>query len=214
LTWQALAGSQLAPLIRPFRVRIGHEVGLLSFVADVHHPAALAAAVAEVPGALFFDQKAFMDDAFGRHRREALWLVVLGLLAVVLVVVLRYRRLRPAALAVAPALLAGGFTFGALGLLGEPISLLHLVSGVLMLSMGVDYGVFLAESQSHSGGPAATLLSIVIACLSTVLAFGLLGLSENPALRAIGLTTGLGVLASLVLAPAVLLLTRPGQEAP
>ena len=39
--------------------------------------------------------------------------------------------------------------------------------------------------------------------------FGLLGLSANPALRAIGLTTGLGVLLSLVLAPTLLLLAAP-----
>ena len=214
LSWQQLADSELAPLVRPFRVHIGEEVGLLTFVSEVHDPKALAAAVQVEAGALFFDQKAFMNSALGRHRQGALWLVILGLLAVVAVVGLRYRDTRRAALAVVPALLAGGFTFGALALLGEPLHLLHLVSGVLMLSMGVDYGVFLAEGLDHARGPAATLLSIVIACLSTVLAFGLLGLSANPALRAIGLTTGIGVLASLVLAPAVMLLTRPKPAAP
>jgi predicted exporter len=43
-----------------------------------------------------------------------------------------------------------------------------------------------------------------------VLSFGLLGLSEIPALRAIGVTCGLGISLSLVLAPAALVLA--GRE--
>ncbi|MCA9686367.1 MAG: hypothetical protein KC457_29640, partial [Myxococcales bacterium] len=65
---------------------------------------------------------------------------------------------------------------------------------------------FLVESREHPGEVAATVLSLLACCLSTVLAFGLLAMSSNPALRAIGLTTGLGVLASLLLAPTALIL--------
>jgi predicted exporter len=86
------------------------------------------------------------------------------------------------------------------------IGLLHVVALLLVLSMGVDYGVFLAETRDDPEGFAATVLSVLIACLSTVLAFGLLAMSASPALRAIGLTVGLGVLLSLVLAPAALLI--------
>lgn len=229
LTWRDLLASPLADLARPFRVDLAPtsgapdgEVGILTFVRDVPDPAALRAVVAEVPGGLFFDQRAFMEETFGSHRRGALLLVLFGLLAVVGVVALRYRALRPTLLATAPALLAGLFTVGLLALLGETLTLLHLVSLVLVLSMGVDYGVFLAEGVVAGGAGAsptsaperqgATLLSIVIACLSTVLGFGLLAMSTNPALRAIGLTTGIGVLASLALAPTVLLLVAPPRS--
>lgn len=51
-------------------------------------------------------------------------------------------------------------------------------------------------------------MALVLACLSTVLGFGLLALSSNPALRSLGLTAGVGVLLSLLLAPTVLVLTR------
>jgi len=91
-------------------------------------------------------------------------------------------------------------------LFGVSLGLLHVVALLLVLSMGVDYGVFLAETRADPGGFAATVLSVLIACLSTVLAFGLLAMSASPALRAIGLTVGLGVLLSLVLAPAALLI--------
>jgi predicted exporter len=41
-----------------------------------------------------------------------------------------------------------------------------------------------------------------------VFVFGSLALSEQPALRAIGLTTGTGILFALVLSPAVFVLAR------
>ncbi len=46
-----------------------------------------------------------------------------------------------------------------------------MVALLLVLSMGVDYGVFLAESRADPEGLAATVLSVLVACLSTVLAW-------------------------------------------
>ena len=51
------------------------------------------------------------------------------------------------------------------------------------------------------------MLSLVIACASTVLAFGLLTFSSFPALQALGATTTVGVLGSLILAPTALVLS-------
>jgi predicted exporter len=53
------------------------------------------------------------------------------------------------------------------------------------------------------------LLSLLVSGLTTLLAFGVLALSSHPALRAIGLVTGLGVLAALACAPAAAALARP-----
>jgi predicted exporter len=129
-----------------------------------------------------------------------------GLIAVLIIVFLRYRRVSLALAAFLPALLAAATTVAILSLAGFALNLLHVVSLLLVLSMGVDYGVFLVESRTHPQEVAATVLSLLACCVSTVLAFGLLAMSSNPALRAIGLTTGLGVLASLVLAPTALIL--------
>jgi predicted exporter len=131
-----------------------------------------------------------------------------------LILLVRYRKPRVALAAFAPALLASLFTVAVLALMGHELHLLHLVGILLVLSMGVDYGVFLAETVRQGHGESATLLGLVIACASTVLAFGLLGLSANPAMQAVGLTTGIGVLVSLVLAPTTLVLTgsRPRDK--
>jgi predicted exporter len=45
------------------------------------------------------------------------------------------------------------------------------------------------------------MLSLLLCCLTTVFCFGALALSAHPALRAVGVTTGLGVALSFLLAP-------------
>jgi predicted exporter len=193
-----------------FRTELDGEVGILTFLRGVSDPEAVAAAVDDIEGVYLFDQKATMADIYGRHRVQALQLVSVGLLGVLLMLLARYRRQGPALAAFLPALLAGGAALAVISLQGTPLSLLHVVSLLLVLSMGVDYGVFLAESRGDADDEAATLLSLVIACASTVFAFGLLGMSSNPALEAIGYTTGLGVCFSLLLAPTTLVLLGRG----
>ncbi len=208
----ALASTPLADLVRSFRVELGGDVeaaptvAVLSFVRGVRAGGALRGRLAAVPGSHYFDQGETMAAAYGDFRERTLQLVLFGLLGVFALVLLRYRRLGLALAAFAPAVLAAGATVGLLAIFGVELGLLHVVALLLVLSMGVDYGVFLAESRDDPGGFAATLLSVLIACLSTVLAFGLLAMSASPALRALGITVGLGVLLSLVLAPAAMLL--------
>jgi predicted exporter len=95
-----------------------------------------------------------------------------------------------------------------ISLFGAAINLLHLLGVLLVLCMGVDYAIFLLEGRAPRERAGVTLLSITIACASTCLAFGLLAASSFPALRALGVTTGIGVMLSLVFAPTALILSR------
>ncbi len=55
------------------------------------------------------------------------------------------------------------------------------------------------------------MLSLLLSCLTTVFVFGALAISEHPALRAIGITTGFGVLLAFLFAPG---LAAADPEAP
>jgi len=217
LRFKDLEGAGLGPLVSSFRTTIGEKVALVTTLQGVADSATLGSSFEDLPGVVYFDQKALMMGIYARSRQQSLELMGLGLLCVFAMLMIRYRRLRVAVAAFVPALLAAGTTAAILALLGTPINLMHLVSLLLVLSMGVDYGVFLAESHErpgrlgrvhsvHPDSVSATVLSLVLACTSTVLAFGLLAMSSNPALRAIGLTTGIGVLISLCIAPTALIL--------
>ncbi|MCU0671796.1 MAG: MMPL family transporter [Myxococcota bacterium] len=223
LGWDTLAQGTLGRLVGSQRVQVGERVALLAFVQGVTDEAAFRARVEAIEGVRFFDQNAFLQEAYGTFRTRTLELVVVGLFVVLLLVAIRYRKLDLSLAAYLPALLAAGATLGLLGWLGIEANLLHVVTLLLVLSMGVDYGVFMVEAELHrrSGasvegalddgalddGPA-TAVSLVVAALSTAASFGVLALSENPALRAMGLTAALGVTLSLLLAPGAWLLIR------
>jgi predicted exporter len=179
-------------------------VVLFTFVRGVKDPAALKSDLAAVDGAFFFDQHRFLAEAYGKYRERTLELMGLGLVLVFLIVFARYRRLRLTLAAFLPALLAAGCTLGVLGLAGLEANLMHLVALLLVLSMGVDYGIFMVEHRNEPESRSATLLSIVIACLTTVFSFGALALSINPALRALGVSVFVGDVLSLLLAPTAL----------
>jgi predicted exporter len=200
LVWQDLAGSALAPLVRPFRVSLGDGVGLLSFVLDLREPEALEARLAAVPGARLVDVGATLTRAYGAYRARMLSLLLVGLAAVVGLVALRHRALRPTLVACAPALLAALGTVGLLSLFGVALNLLSLVALLMIVSMGDDFGIFLAEAGGDRGALDATHLSVSIACLTTIVSFGLLALSDEPALFTLGLTSVIGAALTLLFA--------------
>jgi predicted exporter len=206
-----LQGTALAPLVRSFFVDLGDQVGVLTYLRGVNDPRALEAFL-EGTGAVFLDQGRELGRAYGSYRKQVIRLVIAGLGAVLVLVWVRYRRIRPTLAAFLPAVLAGAATLAVLSLLGQTLHLLHVTALILVLSIGADYGIFLAESRNHPEAIGATALSILVACVTTVLAFGLLALSSSPVLQSIGGTIGVGVILALVLAPAALVLADDPVE--
>lgn len=206
LRWASFEGTPIEELVRPFRIESEGEVAILSFLRDAD-PQALSARFEGIEGVAFFDQNALLSEAYGGFRSRTLELVIAGLFAVFALVFVRYRDLRRALAAFAPAVIAAGATMGIVAMTQEQANLLHLVTLLLVLSMGVDYGVFMVESELHGDG-AITLTSIVVACLSTMLSFGVLAMSESPAMQAMGSTAAIGVGLSLLLAPTAWLLMK------
>ncbi len=201
-----LLSSPLAAMVRAFSIDLPGGTGVLTFLRGVKDGDALGERLRTDHDAVFFDQHAFLTRAYSDYRVRTLELVGAGLIAVFAMVWFRYRRLRLALAAFLPALFAAIATLGLLGLLGMQANLMHLVALLLILSIGVDYGVFMVEHRRMSEGLSATFLSIVVACGTTMLSFGLLAMSSNPALRALGTAVGAGVVLAMLLAPAALVI--------
>jgi predicted exporter len=126
---------------------------------------------------------------------------------VAVVLLIRYRHWRPAVAAFLPSVLVALILLSAFALLDVPTNLLHAISLILVMGMGVDYGIFMVDCARQRQGLDATMLSLLVSCLTTVFVFGALALSSHAALRAIGMTTGAGILLSLLLAPVSLVIT-------
>ena len=208
-----LATSPVGPLVRPFRITLDRGFGVLTFLNDLRDAPAVQRRLAGIPGAHLVDMRAAFAAAYGGYRSRMQSLLLYGVLAVVGLVALRHRALRPTLSACAPGLLAALGTVGLFGLLGVPLNVLSLVALLMIVSMGDDFGVFLAETGERPGELAATHLAVFFAGLTTILGFGLLSFSDNPALFSVGATTGIGVSLCLILAPTLHMLISVRRKA-
>jgi predicted exporter len=209
-----LLASPLEPMVRPFWVTLDEGWGVLTFVHGLSAGDALADRLAVIDGAHMVDMTGVFSAAYGVYRQRMAKLLLWGLAAVLALVWWRHRRLGPTLVAFVPAVLAAATTMALLSLGGMPMNMLSLVALLMVVSMGVDYGVFLAEAGDDPRALAATHLAVIVAALSTLMGFGLLALSDHPALLSIGVPSGLGVLLCVILAPTVRLLTLRSAESP
>ncbi|MBL8748095.1 MAG: MMPL family transporter [Planctomycetes bacterium] len=212
-----LEGTPLQALVRPFRLDLPDGTAWLSFVQRAQ-PDAFATDGALGPQALgehtrVIDIEATLAGALARYRTSMVELLLLGTLAVVVLVAGRQRRLRPTLLACAPPLLAAAGTVGVLTLAGVPMNLMSLMALLMVVSMGDDYGIFLVD-DADAESRDATHLSVISSAMSTIFGFGLLAMSDQPALRSIGLVSMVGVVLSVILALATGALFLPVRRGP
>ncbi len=172
---------------------------------------AIRDALAGLERAHYIDQKEVVTGVYQGYRRSTVRVLALGCAIVFVVLQLRYRSLRRGLLAFATAALAALATYGVFGILGVPVNIVSAISLLLVLGMGVDYGIFSVDGARDPDRLGATLSSILVSCLTSVFVFGALALSAQPALRAIGLTTGIGILFALALSPAVFVLAQQNR---
>lgn len=204
LRYDDLLNSSLASTMQPFRLALGERVAFLNFVHDIQDRDGLEEELRTMKDVFVFDQHRFLSESYGAYRRNTLQVLPWGLLAVLLLLFWRFRAIRETLCAFIPAIVAAAASLGTLGILGISASLLHLVALLLILCIGVDYGVFITEHRHAGHARAATLLSIFVAALTTILSFGVLAMSESPALSALGLSIGVGVVFAVMLAPTAL----------
>jgi predicted exporter len=210
-----LRASPLGELAGTLVLELGQRTAVLTYLRGVRDPAALSAALAGLPDVFLFEQRSFLNDVYARFRDHTLRQIALGSAAVMLLLIVRYRDWRRALAAFLPSLLVPIIVLSGFALAGVETNLLHAVSLLIVMGMGVDYGIFIVDAAEEGTELGATLVSCLLCALTTVLSFGALALSTQPPLRAIGTTTGAGIALALALAPVSMLLLRVGKtEAP
>lgn len=148
----------------------------------------LQQAGAGLDGVQWVDKVAEISSVLGSYR-EYMSVVVLAAYIVVFVLLFpRYRRHTWRVLA--PTAVASISTLALLGFAGQNLQLFHVLALMLLLGVGVDYGIFMQEQSSKRD--ATSWLAVGLSAANTILSFGLLGLSRTPALQAFGLTMLIG----------------------
>jgi predicted exporter len=160
---------------------------------------ALAQAAQGLEGVRLIDPTADLGELLRLYRLRALALLAASVAAFVPLLVWRYGwggALRVAA----PPLAAVVATPPLLALAGIGVSFFGIMGLLLVLSIGTDYALFCAEDPDRD---PATVFSVGLATLTTLLSFGLLAASDLGGVRAFGATMLVGGSLAFLLAPGV-----------
>jgi predicted exporter len=181
---------------------------VVTYLRGIRSGDVVRARLGSLDGAHYLDQREIVGEVYQGFRETTVRMVALGSAVVFIVLVIRYREILRGLLAFLPPALAALATFGLFGLLEIPVNVVSAVSLLVVLGMGVDYGIFTVDGAARPERLGPTLSSLLISCLTSICVFGILALSEQTALRSLGLTVGIGTTFALILSPPVYVLAR------
>jgi uncharacterized protein len=174
--------------------------GLHQFVEEVAH-------VAPNAGGTAVTVVATSDTIIGAFRSAA----VAALLAIAVILVVALRRLRDAALVLAPLLLSAALTVLVVVLLPLPLNYANIIALPLLLGVGVSFNIYFVMNWRDGRREmlaSATARAVAFSALTTGTAFGSLALSRHPGTASMGalllISLGCTLVASLVFVPALL----------
>lgn len=146
-----------SPAAMPFRHlwlgEVGKGMASVVMVDDLSRADALALLEAQakgIDGVRWVDRTSDFSALLKHYRKLMSALLLVGIVLVFAVLYWRYRA--QAWRVFAPTLAAGALTTGLLGLFGQPLQLFNVLALMLLLGMGIDYGIFLIE---HRGDASA-----------------------------------------------------------
>ena len=169
-------------------------------VTPQNEPALIATAQA-LPSVVFVDKAASVSKLFGAYRVDSGWWLG-GALALVLVLLMLRYRARGGIAVTLPVLLAVVVTLAVFGYAHVPLNLFNWLALMLVLGVGANYAVFLREGCLRADADlGAVWTGVLLSSATTLLSFGMLGMSAMPALKSFGATLALGIAVSVLLAP-------------
>ncbi|MDR3439087.1 hypothetical protein [Telmatospirillum sp.] len=158
----------------------------------------IAALSGTIDGVRLIDPTGDYSTLLGKYRGRAIILLGLSALLMAPLLVWRYGIVRGARILLPP-LLAVALVPSLRALAGAPFTFFDAMALVLILSIGVDYAVFCAETTQER--KAVTLLAVALAAATAVMSFGLLAFSRVQAVHSFGASMFLGILLAFLLAP-------------
>ncbi|MCK5915748.1 MAG: MMPL family transporter, partial [Deltaproteobacteria bacterium] len=168
------------------------QVTILTLIPDRSELFALDKKCAAIGGVHLVSPKLFNQEISYAIAADLRQFIVLALIMVSLILLLLLRNLYQATLALLPVLAGLLSMFGIMGALGISFNLFNLVAAILIIGLGVDYGIFMVY-RLFRGSDQATEKAVLVSGLTTLAGFGVLVLARHPALNSIGLTVLLGV---------------------
>jgi predicted exporter len=166
-----------------------------------------ALAAAHIEGALCLDLAGESAQLYSDYLNEVILLSCAGLLAIAVLLAIALRSPRRMLHVLAPLLATVLIVIAGLSLAGIKLTLLHLIGVLLIFAVGSNYALFFDRPAGQEKAPqapqapldTATLSSLLLANMATLIGFGTLAFAKVPVLNAIGVTVGPGAVLALLL---------------
>jgi 1-acyl-sn-glycerol-3-phosphate acyltransferase len=150
----------------------------------------------EGEGISLIDRTTTISEAFGRHRRS-ISKVLLAAYLLIFYLLWINQGLKNAFWIIFPPLAGAINLLVWLKFFALDLNLFHMLSMILILGIGIDYSIFYYYCDKKE--LAKTTIAVFASLLTTLLAFGVLGFSSVPALKAIGLSLSVGLCSAFLI---------------
>jgi predicted exporter len=157
------------------------------------------AAVQDLPGVVWVDQVESVSSLFARYRIRATGLLAIAFCVASLGLGVKFGWRGGATIMSVP-VVALAVSLAMLGWFDQLFSLFNLFALLLVLGIGVDYGLFFFMAGDRR---ASTSLGVTLSAVTTLLAFGLLAVSSTEIVHAFGFTVTAGIITALLSAPLI-----------
>ena len=142
------------------------------------------------------------DALYQTYVHEAIKLSAFGALAIVVLLLVNLRSMRRVLMVLLPLAAAVVITTAIVLTSGQKLLIFHLIGMLLAVAVGSNYSLFF-DRESHAGDHdedrRRTMISLLVANIATIIAFGMLAFSGVPLLAAIGETVAIGAFLSLLI---------------
>jgi len=169
----------------------------LEGVRDLHQ---LQRVAEEIDHIIFVDKVTSFSDLLNKYRHLSLLWVALAYVIIFIILLIRYGFIQGAFILI-PSFLATLISLSLVVFISGTFSLFHVLALFLVLGIGVDYGLFLAENNKDE---RYAMVAIFLSALTTLLSFSLLMLSNTSALYDFGFTIAVGIVVTFLLSPIAL----------
>lgn len=176
----------------------GDSAAIIS-ISNIKDLAALEQ-LAQTHNDLYFINKVDkVSELFSSYRQLATLMLILACLLIFALLLVKYKIKIAYHVMFAP-IIAASVAIIVTTIVAGSFNLFSTLALFLVVGIGIDYGLFYAEAQARS---IYIHLAVTLSATTTFLSFGLLSLSETPAIHAFGLTMLTGILTVFLLSPIV-----------
>ncbi len=191
VTLEGLRQAGLGDLVDSLILEQGGQVEVLTLVED--HPELAERVESLLPGrAQLVSQAGFRRDISAAISRDFIRFMLSAFLVVILFLALLFRRPVKVLAALVPVVTGLATMFGSMAALGLDVNLFNIIGCILVIGLGVDYGIFMV-CKIADDRDCATDKAVLVSGLTTLAGFGALVLARHPALHSIGVTVLLGI---------------------